>query len=130
MMITLTSKTEYVPEWRENKKDPNPIVVEHKVPTMALKDRLIPKAKLKVIVSPDGKSEGGESEIVVDNSNIVNGMITGFKNFTINVDGKEIQIKKVEDITGKDAPAIFGELVDELGTYFQKLLNEKADSKN
>ena len=130
MIVQVANKSEFIPEWNGNKEENDPIVVTHKVPTMALREQLIPKPRLKLVVSPDGKSEGGETTIEIDNRSLIQTMLISIKGLAVNIDGKEVEIKTAGDLFGKDTPSILSGLVDELGTYFQKILNERVDSKN
>ena len=131
MLISVSNKTEYTPEWNDNLKTPDPIVVVHRVPTMGLRERLIPRPKLKLMVSADGKSEGGETEVEIDNKKIIQSMLVEIKNLAYtSEDGKEIRVKSADDLFGNTTPSALSGLADELGTYFQKILNERVDSKN
>lgn len=130
MLISVSNKSEFIPEWNDNQKSTDPIVVIHKVPTMGLRERLIPKPKLKLIVSADGKSEGGETEVEIDNKKIIQSMLVEIKNLAYESEGKEIKVKTADDLFGNSTPSAFSGLADELGTYFQKVLNERVDSKN
>jgi len=130
MIVQVMNKSEFIPEWNENKKENDPIVVVHKVPTMALREQLIPKPRLKLVVGADGKSEGGETTIEVDNRNLIQSMLISIKGLSVNIDGKEVEIKTAGDLFGKETPSILSGLVDEIGSYFQSVLNERVDSKN
>ena len=130
MLITVSNKTEFIPEWNDNQKENDPVVVVHRVPTMGLRERLIPKPRLKLMVSADGKSEGGETEVEVDNKKIILAMLVEIKNLAYESDGKEIRVKSADDLYSNNTPSTLSGLVDEIGTYFQKILNERVESKN
>ena len=135
MELSVHAQAEYVPDWNGNQEDNNPIVIEHKEPTMDLCQRLNAKPKLKFQIGTDGSMTGGEADVPVDTDRMVKVMTTGIRNFSIKkttVDGKEIivDIKSVEDLFSPKAPASVAGLVAELGTYYQGLLNREVDTKN
>jgi hypothetical protein len=134
MILEINETLEFIPEWNENAKSDKPIVVKYKNPTMVMYEKLIPKPQLKVKVSPDGKSEGGESMITIDNKAIVLEMVTTIHNLDI-VDvpnDKKYSIRTAAELYGSGAPAIISGLIDEIGIQLQKVLVRKAgvDSKN
>lgn len=132
MKISVNTVREYIPEWRENKKeDPvNQIVVEHRTPSMSLVEELIPKAALKITGHGDTQ-EGWETTYVMDTKKIVRGMLLKIRNLTLDIDGKDTPIVSFDDLYNPSAPSILAGLTEELGTYFQKLLSErKVDVKN
>lgn len=131
MIISVKTKNEYVPEWNGNKDDESPITIEHLTPTMALYEALIPKPTMKMNLDKDGRMEGGETEVTIDNRKIVVRMVTGIKNLTLNVDGKPIAVTSGSDLFGPAVPSEISGLVDEIGAYLQGLLSKKAfDAKN
>lgn len=137
MDYVVVRKKEYVPEWNGNRKEGTPIVVEHRVPTMALRQELIPRPVVKIVGSVDGESKGFESETPIDTQRMVERMTLKIHNFTIvetdEETGKEesrIVIKEGKDLYGTSAPTQVGGLADELGRYYQRLLTEVADTKN
>lgn len=133
MVINLEVSRKFVPEWNGNKSLPagEQIEVTHKAPTLALVNRLIPKPSLKMIMGREGQMEGGESEIIMDNTKIVREMVTEIRNLTLNVDGKSRKIVSAADLFAEDVPAVLSGLVDELGSYLQGVLNKKeVDAKN
>jgi hypothetical protein len=134
MILEIAEVLDFVPEWNGNKDSDNPIVVKYKNPTMVMYEKLIPKPKLKVRVSPDGQSEGGESEVTIDNKAIVQEMVTAISNLEINdkVNGKKYHIRSPAELYGSGAPAILSGLAEEIGVYLQQILVKKAglDAKN
>lgn len=135
MEVSVALTKEWKPEWRNNREDNNPIVVVHKAPTMALKERLIPKPKIKYIIRDD-QSSGGETEIEVDNKHIIEEMLLEIRNCTIKITDEDgeveiLEIKSAKDLFSPKAPAMISGLADEIGVYFQRLLQgQGADSKN
>lgn len=130
MLISVSSNNEFIPEWNNNKKEADPIVVVHRVPTMGLRERLIPKPKLKLMVSADGRTEGGETEVEIDNKKIIQAMLVEIRNFSYSMDGKEVAVKSADDLFSNNTPSAVSGLMEEIGAYFQKILSEKIESKN
>ena len=131
MVVKVTKTTEFIPKWHGNQDDKEPIVFVHKVPTNALRERLLPKSRVKMTVGIDGKFAGGETDVEIDVRRINEEMITGVKNcFTEDETGKRIEFTKVSDMYGDKAPPEFGELMDEVGRHLQGLLARGQDTKN
>lgn len=131
MVIEIDDVLEYTPEWRGNRDADKPIVVKYKAPTMAMYEKLIPKPKLKLNISAAGDPEGGETEVVIDNTKIIKEMVTGIFNLDIKTADKEYSIKTADELFGTAPVAISG-LVDEIGAHLQGILAVKAkdNSKN
>lgn len=139
MHIVVTRKTRFVPEWENNKDDPYPIEIEYLTPTTVLYNKLIPKTVVKFIGKGDGKGKEEESfresEIVIDNDQIVQEMVKDVKNLSFamaNEDGKEemtITIRKGSDFFKEGVPTRLRGLIDEIGTYLQGQLRETVDTK-
>jgi hypothetical protein len=130
MVISVSLKKEYIPEWMDNAKSDKPIRVLHKAPTMALYEELIPKPRIKVKVGAEG-AEGGETELVVDNTAIVKKMVNEIMDCELNIEGRTVIIKNADDLYGANAPAMLSGLAEELGRYFQKILADRSvDTKN
>lgn len=131
MVIEIDDVLEFKPEWRGNRESDKPITVKFKAPTMAMYEKLIPKPKLKLNISKEGESEGGETEVVIDNTKIIKEMVTSILNLDIKTPDKEYSIKTADELFGTAPVAISG-LVDEIGTYLQGILAVKAkdNSKN
>jgi len=132
MVIHLSNENKFIPEWNDNAKDANPIEITYKTPTMSLYSNLIPKPSITLKMGTDGQMDGGETEMVIDNSKIVKEMITGIKNLSFTEDGgKEVTIKDGKELFGSGVPSVFSGLVDEIGAYLQGVLNKKVvDAKN
>jgi hypothetical protein len=130
MVLEVSDVLEFIPEWNENKKCSSPIVVKHKNPTMSMYERLIPKPKLKVRIAADGKSEGAESDVVIDNTKIIKEMVTGISNLDIDnkSNGKTYSIRTAEELFG-DGPVVLSGLVSEIGSYLQNVLSKKAENE-
>lgn len=126
MVLEISRTQEFIPEWNGNKNEAKPITVKYKNPTMSMYERLIPKPKLKVRIGADGKSEGAESDVIIDNTKIIKEMVTGITNFEINDGDKNYNIKTAEELFG-DAPACISGLIDEIGVYLQGVLSTKAE---
>ena len=131
MVISVSLKKEYVPTWMNNNESEKPFKVLHRAPTMGLYEELIPKPKIKMRVDKDG-ANGGETEMTVDTTNIVKRMVIEIVDLTLNLDdGSQMVIKNVDDLFGKDAPAMLSGLTEELGRYLQELLTTRGvNSKN
>jgi hypothetical protein len=133
MIISIAQKTSFVPKSFGNDMEPEStqIVVEHLAPTMNLKDQLVPKATMKWKIDPQGNSEGGETDMVIDNAKIVKKMVTGIKNLTIDIDGKTLNITKGDELYGPGVPVEISQLADEIGVYLQSQLTKTGvDIKN
>ena len=133
MIVGVSLTTEYIPDWNGNKQDEKPIVVEHLKPSMKLRERLIPKPRLKFNFGTDGKSEGGETDMVLDTRKIVEEMTTSIRNLELRDEatGKVfLTVTSARDLYSSDSPPILAALADELGVYYQRLLAENVDTKN
>ena len=130
MVLNLVLENEYVPEWNNNKKDANPIVVVYKTPTVALYNQLVPKPKITMSVGGESMSTG-TTEVVLDNSAIVQAMVTEIKNLDLKVNGVAVPIKTGRDLFGANVPAGLSGLIDEIGVHLQGLLVDKGvNAKN
>jgi hypothetical protein len=130
MEISVSTQKEYIPEWNDNRQDEKPLRVIHKKPTLKLRSQLLPQPKITMRISAKGDPEGGDTVVEVNNERLVRGMVDHFEDFAINVDGKRFEIQTVDDLFSDNTPSRVGDLVDELGTYFQRLLSRKTDTKN
>lgn len=131
MIVSVSTKNEFIPEWNDNKDSEEPIVVHYKAPTMVLVNSLLPKPTIDWNVGSNMAITGGAMKSVIDNSKIVRQMVTKIKNLSVSVDDKVIKIETGEDLFGKDAPSILAGLVDEIGSYLQGVLSERVvDQKN
>lgn len=125
MVLNLILENEFVPEWNENKKDTNPIVIVFKTPTVALFNQLVPKPKIQMAVGVDAV-QGGTTEITLDNGAIVQAMVTEIKNLELKVNGTAVAIKNGKDLFGGQVPAGLQGLIDEIGVHLQGLLVDKG----
>jgi hypothetical protein len=131
MTISVNTKTEYTPEWNDNRDDASPVIVEHLTPTMALYNELIQPPTIKMKITTDGKMDGGETDLILDNKKIVRKMVTKIRNLTVEIDGKPINVTSGSDLFGPGMPPVIAGLVDELGTYLQGLLSDRSvNAKN
>lgn len=127
MKVNISTKREWIPNWNGNKKENDPITIVHKAPTMSLRTELLPKPHVLFRIDNAGNPQGGESDLEIDNKKIIYGMLINIRNLTVeDENGEAFEIKTAEDLFSKNAPSILYELVDEIGTYFQKILNEKV----
>jgi len=134
MKINVSLVREYIPSWRDNKSDEEPIVVEHRAPTLTLRNKLIPQPKVVLHVDKDGRSEGAESTVTVDNWRICESMVENFRNFELEVEengkSRTIVVQTMKELsTSNYIPSEVGGLIDELGAYFQKILQAGIDEK-
>jgi len=132
MVIHLSNENKFIPEWNDNAKETNPIEITYKTPTMSLYSNLIPKPSIVLKMGTDGQMDGGETEMVIDNSKIVKDMVSDIKNLAYTEDGgKEVTLKDGKELFGSSVPSVFSGLVDEIGAYLQGVLNKKVvDAKN
>jgi hypothetical protein len=130
MIISVSQKKEYIPEWNGNRTEDKPIRVIHRAPTMSLYEELIPKPRIKMKIDKEGAQEG-ETELVIDNTAIVKKMVTEIVDCELDVDGKRVVIASADDLYGTNAPAILSGFVEELGKYFQGILADRSvNTKN
>lgn len=127
MILSVDEYEPFVPEWNNNKGETDPIKIYHKNPTMPLYERLIPKTSLTIKVSPDGKSEGGETTMTIDNREIVLKMVTKIENLEVPIGGKNVPITSPEALFGENMPSKISGLVDEVGAYLQGILSKKGN---
>jgi hypothetical protein len=132
MILEISDVLEYTPEWNGNRNNSTPITVKYRNPTMALYEQLIPKPKLVMKMDNDGKMQGAESIVSLDNRKIIHEMVTSIQNLHVKFQGREFDVKSGDELFG-DVPAVISTLVDELGVFLQKVLTKKmsvADGKN
>ena len=139
MKVSVRLENEFIPSWNGNEEDESPIVVVHKRPTIALRDKLIPKPRLKIRVTPGANGEEqaqvGETEVVIDNRRLVEEMVTEIKNLVVEIPDSKGEVKEREITKGTElfadwVPAELGELADEIGRHLQSALSHRVDSKN
>jgi len=124
MNITVQQKREYIPEFNGNRELPavEQVKVLHRAATIKIKEALFPK---KYEYDSNGEMKGS---FELDRSGMMLKFITDIKNFSYEEDGVSYKIKTAAQLI--DAPSEFEELLDELYSYFQELLNKKVDEKN
>lgn len=135
MVISVSNQREYIPNWNNNKSDPNPIVVVHKVADITMREQLIPKPTIVMKTGQDGM-EGGEMEVTIDHTRLVKAMVLNIKNLTIAVpDAQGVTTNRLiltaDELLSPGIPASLYGLVEELGNYFQKILQQReVNEKN
>jgi hypothetical protein len=124
MILSISVKREFVPEFNNNKKLPaaDQIKIEHKAATATIKESLFPR---RFQLDKDG---GVTSEFEIDRKKIIQAFVTGIKNLGYEVEGEEKNITTVEQLF--KAPIEFDPLIEELYTYFNEMLNARANEKN
>lgn len=127
MVINFSLSREYTPTWNGNQNEDEPIVIEHKAPTLKLKSQLVPNPKFVFTGEPGSDKQNFNLEYSVNNRKVFEGMVTKVRNLTVN--GKNITSPK--DLMQDDIPAQLGGLIDEVGQYLQSLLQEtEINEKN
>lgn len=124
MILSISVKREFIPEFNNNKKLPaaDQIKIEHKAATATIKESLFPR---RFQLDKDG---GVTSEFEIDRKKIIQAFVTGIKNLGYEVDGEEKNITTVEQLF--KAPIEFDPLIEELYGYFNETLNARANEKN
>lgn len=130
MEIKINTVEEYIPEWNDNRSEEKPMKVIHRIPTWKLRSNLLPNPKITMKISPNGEAQGGETIVEMNNEKVIRGMTKSFVDFTLNVNGNIYEIKTVEDLFNESTPTIIGGLVDELGSYYQRILSQRTETKN
>lgn len=126
MVISVSTKREYVPKFNGNDKAPvaDQVRVEHKAPSLSMKEKLFPK------VYQFDQSGEVTGTFELDRMKVIKEFITEIKNLYYKndeIDGN-VRIRTADDLF--KAPTDFDGLVDELYNYFQDLLNKKVEEKN
>lgn len=124
MILSISVKREFIPEFNNNKKLPvaDQIKIEHKAATATIKESLFPR---RFQLDKDG---GVTSEFEIDRKKIIQAFVTGIKNLGYEVEGEEKNITTVEQLF--KAPIEFDPLIEELYSYFNEMLNARANEKN
>lgn len=139
MVLTVSDKREFVPEFNGNKElpDAEQIKVIHDAPTMAIKERVMPRAfdldkdgQVSTHVEIDRKKIFKAFNIKIINAAYEKPVTADIKGGArVTGDGKAlIKVQTAEDLF--NAPVEFDGLIDEVYQYLQNLLNAKADEKN
>lgn len=126
MVISVSMKREFVPKFNGNDKVQvaDQIRVEHKAPSLAMKEKLFPKVYQ---FDQNGEVTG---TFELDRVKVIREFILEIKNLYYkndDIDGN-VRIRTADDLF--KAPTDFDALVDELYNYFQDLLNKKVEEKN
>jgi len=127
MVLTVSSKREFIPKFNGNDKAPvaDQIKVVHKAPTMAIKERVMPRA---FNLDQDGKTS---IHVEIDRKKIIKEFGVEITNCAYKIEDEKDVVCKIRDAeTLFNAPPEFDPLIDELYTYFQELLNTKVNEKN
>lgn len=127
MVKTVSTIRQYTPVVWGNEQEPiaERIIVEHRAPTVAIKEKIFPK----VFKYDETGEVSGEFEI--DRGKVLREFITEIKNLYVVEDTEKdtrFRIRTADDLM--KASIEFEELIDELYKYFQELLNRKFDEKN
>jgi len=127
MVMTITTKREYIPKFNDNRSATvaDQVKIEHKAPTLAIKEKLFPK----MYQFDQNGAVTGSFEI--DRVKILREFIVEIKNLFYKADDEKdvnVRIRVADDLF--KAPPEFDPLVDELYSYFQDLLNGKVNEKN
>jgi hypothetical protein len=127
MVLTVSSKREFTPKFNGNDKAPvsDQIKVVHKAPTMAIKERVMPRA---FNLDQDGKTS---IHVEIDRKRIIKEFGVEITNCAYKIEDEKDVVCRIRDAeTLFNAPPEFDPLIDELYTYFQELLNTKVNEKN
>lgn len=130
MVIQVSKTKNYIPEFNGNKDLPSneQIVVVLKNPTVAMREKLIPRPQMKGR-STNGMSDGIEFEFQSPNKKqVLQEMVNTISGCACEENGVEKNICNVNDLL--NAPAEFNGLVDELFDVCQKELQKTVPEKN
>lgn len=124
MIVSISTKREFTPEFNGNKKLPptERITIEHRAATSTLKESLFPK---KFKLDRDGSVT---SDFEIDRKKVINAFTTAIKNLSYEVDGEEHKVTTVDQLF--KAPVEFDSLIDEIYAYYNELLNSRPNEKN
>ena len=88
MIVKIARTAVFIPEWRDNKKEAEPVRVEYRFPTTEERDRFIRWSTPKLI-SAGGEDARSEVERVIDRRGMFLGLVTSIANLTISDGGKD-----------------------------------------
>ena len=112
MELTIERNYEFTPEWKNNKKDANPIVFEMRMLTTGERDKLMAY----------NFSAEGQLQIAPDRQAMFKAAVMGVKNLKLNGEA----LVKASDVLGRPGlDGLFAEVVTEIITQ-----NSREDSKN
>lgn len=112
MNITIERNYEFVPEWKDNKKDADPIVFEMRRLSTGERDNLM----------AFNYTNDGQLQIAPDRQGMFRAAVTGIRNLKVN--GESV-IKALDLLSRPGLDALYAEVVTEIITQ-----NNKEESKN
>jgi len=124
MIISVSTKREFTPEFNGNRKLPanEQMKIIHRAPTVAIKEKLFPR-KFEF----DGKGEVTGS-FEVDRKRIIGALTIDLMNIEYEGDDEKKKITTVTQLF--DAPVEFDPLIEELYNYYNSILNARPNEKN
>lgn len=129
--ISTSVQDVFIPEWDGNKELPvgEQIQVKYKSVTVAMKERLFPRAFDYKQASADSKDMLTSMTILVDRKKVIAEMTVDIKNCAYETaEGEIVKVVTVEQLF--KTPIDFDPLIEELYTFYQGLLTQKVDEKN
>lgn len=131
-MVIQVSKTKtYIPEFNGNQDlaQTDQISVVIKNPSVAMREKLIPRPQTKGHASTSGQTDGVEIILLQpDKKRILQEMVQSIQNCAYEENGVEKAINNAIELL--NAPAEFNGLVDELFEECQKELQKTVPEKN
>jgi hypothetical protein len=127
MLVSISTKGEYIPEWNKNRtlKGDEQIKVFHTLPSVSMKERLNPKT---FTYGLDGDVQG---KFEIDRKKTIMEFKVKIENLKVALtDGETKAILTGEDLFGSLVPIELDPLIDELYNYFNKILNPQVNTKN
>lgn len=124
-------ESSFVPKFNGNRALPTDeqIKVIFSTPTLSMKRRLTPKPEFKFNYDAAGNAQGGTVNLSGDTRPLLDGMLLRIEKLAWRDDkGVEHQIKDVKSLY--EAPAVFDELAEEIGSHFREELQKKISEKN
>lgn len=125
MVISVSLKREFIPEFHDNKKlqASEQIRIKHRAATTAIKEQLFPR---RFQMNANGDITGN---IEIDRKKIIQAFTDELVNISYESDDGEIKkISTVEQLF--KAPVEFDPLIEELYNYYNGLLNARPNEKN
>lgn len=112
MELTIERNYEFIPDWHDNKKNENPVVVEMRMLTTGERDRLMPFTF----------TADGSLQILPDKQGMFKTAVVGIKNLKVNGEA----VAKASDVLARPGlDGLFSEVVTEIITQ-----NNREDLKN
>lgn len=131
MIISISKTKTYIPEFNGNRELPptEQITATIKNPTVAMRERLIPRPQTKGHASANGQTDGVDIIIIEpDKKRILSEMVTAIYNCAYSDGNTEKSINNVTELL--EAPSEYNGLVDELFAECQKELQKTVPEKN